>query len=449
MIEIIRKFKRQYHVAKRAYEEAAEGGSIGFSISQKEDGPATFSETGPDRNKVARLAALLYPFLQEKSDLHYNKLLELISTEFPKVTTPEEIDAIREGIRHIETGMMPISYNDRQLTAKEVYEVIAQAGYFERNEAAVQMFASIQDVPFAPQLFWFQFKNYCFESFRILSVVFDMIQRIEQHQEYKDALAPKESPIKKCIYCLSEDGPFSSEEHIFPETLAGDEIFLAKGFVCDPCNNRISSKLDEALINFEPIAFLRVQFGPLTKAGKFPKANFQNMVMEKTDPNHIKITAKDKTARPKNKRTLEDGREAFTMNWTGKRLDWITLARAIYKIGLGFVAHDRGHEEALSEKFNAARDFVLQGKSFPNNMMVSTKSKPHPSLRSYSDTRLGGSPYFIDIFGMIFMVNLEPEPVLRIDEQFKKILEGVAEHYKFELIPLFEKESGVEGYANA
>ncbi|MBV9240975.1 MAG: hypothetical protein JO314_03110 [Acidobacteria bacterium] len=375
-------------------------------------------------------------------------MLDLVASEFPKVTTAEELAEIREGIEHIENGMMPISYNDRQLTAKEVYEVIAQAGYFERNEAAAQMFASIQDIPFAPQLFWLQFKNYCFESFRILSVVFDLIQEVEKHSEYKEALTPKESPIKKCIYCLTEDGPFTSEEHIFPETLAGDEIFLAKGFVCDPCNNGISSKLDEALISFEPIAFLRVQFGPMTKAGKFPKANFQNMVMEKTDPNHIQITAKDKTARPKNKRTLEDGREAFTMDWTGKRLDWIVLARAIYKIGLGFVAYDRGHEEALTPKFQAARDFIVQGKPFSNNMLVSTKSKPHPSLRSYSDVRFGGSPYFIDIFGMIFMVNLEPEPKLRMDPRFVEEFKSITDQYEFDLIPLFDDE-GESETANA
>jgi hypothetical protein len=439
--DTFRKFKRHYHTTKRAYFEAAENSSLGFSISHKQDEPVKYTENSPDKDKTARFAALVYRFLDERSDLYYRKILDLIKSDFPNITTTEDFEAIETGIASIESGEMPIKYNEKDFTAKQIFKLVAEAGYFERNDEAEKLFAEIAQVPFAQNLFWFQFKNYAFNAFRIISVIFDLIRAVENHDEYKSSFEPEELVLKKCIYCLSETGTFNSEEHILPETLAGDNIYLPKGFVCDACNNGISSQLDEALINFEPIAFLRVQFTPYTKTGKFPKANFQNMVLEKTNPNHIKITAKDKTARPKNKRTLEDGQEAFNLTWTGKKLTWQLYARAIYKFALGFVAHDMGHAAALDERYQPARDFILGRASFNNNMVVSTKSKPHPEIRTHCDMNYGGTPFFIDIFGMIFMINLEESPVLqnpakRADEPEDEILEPISKEYEFELISL-------------
>ena len=438
-----RKFKRHYHTTKRAYFEAlAENSNLGFSISQTQDESVKYTENSPDRDKVARFAALVHRFLDERSDLYYRTVLNLIKSDFPNITTPEDLEELEAGIVRNENGVIPIKYNEKEFTAKQIFKLVAEAGYFERNDEATKLFEEIAQVPFAHNLFWFQFKNYAFNAFRIISVIFDLIRGIENHAEYKSKFEPEEIILKKCIYCLSETGTFNSEEHILPETLAGDNIFLPRGFVCDTCNNGISSILDKALINFEPIAFLRVQFTPYTKAGKFPKANFQNMIMEKTDPNHIKITAKDKTARPKNKRTLEDGQETFNLTWTGKRLTWKLYARAIYKFALGFVAHDMGHEAALDKRYQPARDFILgETSSFKNNMIISMKSKPHPEIRTYCDMQFGGTPFFIDIFGMMFTINLEETPVLQnpakqADKAKNEILEAIFKEYEFEVVSL-------------
>ena len=176
--------------------------------------------------------------------------------------------------------------------------------------------------------------------------------RIEKTAQFQSKSYSQESSLKKCIYCLSESGTFNAEEHIIPESLCGDEIYLPKGFVCDTCNNGISSQLDEALINFEPVAMLRVDYTPYTKAGKFPSANFQNMKVEKVAPREIRVIAKDKTGGIRNVKNLEDGRVSFNLTWKGKKIDWKLYARAIYKIALGFVAYDMGHEAALDEKYH-------------------------------------------------------------------------------------------------
>jgi len=83
--------------------------------------------------------------------------------------------------------------------------------------------------------------------------------------------------------------------------------FYQRGVVCDKCNNGILAILDNYLLSFEPIAFLQVYFVPYTKQGKLPEANFQNMTIKKTHPLYIKVTVKDKTGNPKNRKSLGDG----------------------------------------------------------------------------------------------------------------------------------------------
>lgn len=433
---MFRKFKRHYHTTKCVYDEAAKIGNLSFTISQEQDGPVKYSETAPERDKMARLSALIYKFLDEKSDLYYGKVLAKIKSEFPKAVSAEDIRSIESGIAKIETGGFSFTYNNKEYNAREVFKTIAEAGYHERKAEAEKIFQEIATMPLAFNIFWHQFKSYILNAFRIISVLFDLIRAVETHDDYKDKFKPRESHIKKCIYCLSETGSFNTEEHIFPESLAGDEIYLPKGFVCDACNNGISSQLDNDLINFEPIAMLRVQYTPYTKAGKFPKANFSNMLLEKTDPNHIKIKVKDKTGGPQNKKIFEDGQVAFNLTWKGKKLNWKLYARAIYKIALGLIAHDLGHEAALDAKYQPARDFILTGRSFGNNMIVSTKMKPSPQLRSSYDTRLEGTRFVISIFGMIFNINLEEKPRLIRHPALDAVFKQLENEYIFEVIPL-------------
>jgi hypothetical protein len=251
---------------------------------------------------------------------------------------------------------------------------LSSAGFFESNEKSQEHLAAIYKIPAAEHIVWNQFLDYSINAFRVISLIFSLILEVEKSENFQDRFRSAELKREKCIYCLSETGKFNSEEHIIAETLGGDELFLPKGLVCDECNNGISSQLDEALLKFEPIAFLSVIHTPYTKKGKLPKANFQNMTVEKKSPNYIEFMAKDKTGRVKNKERLKDGRERLAFKMSGKKLDWKILARTVYKIALGMVAYDYGHEAALDDKYQPARDFILKGGSFNNNMLVTTKS---------------------------------------------------------------------------
>src|SRR4051794_11294986 len=166
--DTFRKFKRHYHTTKRAYFEAAENSSLGFSLSHTQGEPLKYTENSPDRDRTARFAALVYRFLDERSDLYYRKILDLIKSDFPNVATAEDFEAMETGIARIENGVMPIKVNEKEFTAKQIFKLIAEAGYFELKEESEKFFAEIAKMPLVHNIFWFQFKSYTFDAFRII-----------------------------------------------------------------------------------------------------------------------------------------------------------------------------------------------------------------------------------------------------------------------------------------
>jgi hypothetical protein len=264
-------------------------------------------------------------------------------------------------------------------------------------------------------------------------VIFDVVRSIEVTETYRKLYGQAQASLNKCIYCLTTEASFKSEEHILPESLGNDDAVLPKGFVCDKCNNEILSLLDNALLQFEPIAFLQVQFVPHTKGGKLPQANFRDVTVKKDKPRQITLISKDGKEHISRKQELEDGRVLYTFTGTLKKFEPKLLGRAIYKIALGMVAFSKGHEEACGSRYDAARDFILGRQDFQNYISICFDSKPHSSLRVIHTPAPEGTPYFIDIFGLYFIVNLEPTPLLRLDEELTKA--------NFRLFPLFDAPS--------
>ena len=77
--------------------------------------------------------------------------------------------------------------------------------------------------------------------------------------------------MPKCIFCKSTTGMFTTREHILPESLGGGEwAILPNGLLCDECQNRFGSLIEQqALIDY-PFSFFRVFLGIPTKKGKPP-----------------------------------------------------------------------------------------------------------------------------------------------------------------------------------
>ena len=98
-----------------------------------------------------------------------------------------------------------------------------------------------------------------------------------------------------CLYCKQSDVPFTSVEHVIPESLGNQGLrgkppmVLPKGVVCDRCNHGKLSNLDNALIDFSPISLMRTRYGVRSKRGALPSAKLGNARLRSLSPGNILI----------------------------------------------------------------------------------------------------------------------------------------------------------------
>jgi hypothetical protein len=113
----------------------------------------------------------------------------------------------------------------------------------------------------------------------------------------------------------------------------------------------------------------------------------------------------------------------------GKTFNPKQVARAFYKIALGMVAFDKGFEQAYDTKYDAARDFILNNQDFPNNLIMCTVCQPTPQVQVTAHHNMPeGTPFAINIYGLVCLFNLEAKPVLELTEELNQL--------KFALFPL-------------
>lgn len=74
--------------------------------------------------------------------------------------------------------------------------------------------------------------------------------------------------MTSCIYCRGA-GPFTTIEHVIPESLGNDELIL-KGCVCDRCQAYFGKEVEQYVLTKTPIAVWRTLLGIRTKNGRLP-----------------------------------------------------------------------------------------------------------------------------------------------------------------------------------
>jgi len=415
MDKIVRDFRRHYHKTKHALESISYQDPIGMKIEF--DGTVVRSESNhPGLEEALPFIVLMRRFLHEESDLHFLKIWQYLLENDEGMISPRSRDGFIKAVEGMNRGPIGIQIDEKKLSPRDIYQLISEGDLFGSDEEARSYLLEIAKVPIAGPLFWAHFYSYTYQAFMLVSWIFSTLKYLEQRKVSKFIPAEPEPSILQCIYCLRKDGPFTSEEHIIPEALGNDDAILPKGYVCDDCNNGILSRLDSALVDFPPIKLLQVQFVTHIKSGAMPKANLQNVLIERTRPNHIRITAKDKSGEIKEKKGLGDGWYSWKMEFRGGRMNPKLLARSLFKIGLGFIALDIGHEAASSARFDHARQFIRGETDFDNYLVLSTNFRPHPRFRVTHYDWETGSPFAIDIFGLVFVFNLEEEPKMRTDQ---------------------------------
>jgi hypothetical protein len=166
-----------------------------------------------------------------------------------------------------------------------------------------------------------------------------------------------------CLFCRRSDGGFSSEEHIFPESLGNTEKILPVGVVCDRCNHEVLSSLDDALCDFGPVSMMRAIYGIPSKSGRMPSFRFDNGLLECREPGDIFLKL-DSQKWHQEGLPAPPGKVAWSFtaqrhDMTARRL--AKVHRALTKIAVEFAWLDLGEERVLSSEFDRERDIVLNG----------------------------------------------------------------------------------------
>jgi hypothetical protein len=188
-----------------------------------------------------------------------------------------------------------------------------------------------------------------------------------------------------CVFCREGDGGFDAVEHVFPESLGNKTLILPRGVVCDRCNNRTLSTLDQVLVTFMPVQLRLTMLGVPSKAGRLKVLSLQGETYEHIpsatggEPT-LKVTSKTE-GRHALKETARhpDGRVELRMEGTGGRRFTpryaSELSRALLKCALecAWIDHSDG---ILEERFDHVRAAVL---GQPRDGFIAVaKTSPNP-----------------------------------------------------------------------
>lgn len=342
-----------------------------------------------------RLAVLMRPLTAPGSEIN----LRLVWQAVKALATVE--DEVVRNIDEALEGKNPnhaMTSNGEPLTEEDIYEMFSAGEFFGEDGAAKKKLDALRFGPMR-EMVWMHFYSHASRMYSIASAVLDVAAT---HLD----LSP-EKEHGRCVYCGAEDGVFTSEEHIIPEAFGNDEAVLPIGYVCDACNN-ICSKLDQFLSDCELLSFGKVMNVGFTKKGKLPKAEFDGVMVHRRLPRVLSFRGKDVFGPVEQ---LPNGEFKLNLSLRGKNpLDHMMLGRALFKIGLGFVAFDEGREAALNPRYDSARRFVLDGVPIASDVLLQRKGLlPDAGIEvMWQRIEGAGTLFKLKIFGVVIVFNLEP-----------------------------------------
>lgn len=74
----------------------------------------------------------------------------------------------------------------------------------------------------------------------------------------------------RCIFCRQNSADSKSVEHIMPESIGNKKRVLARGIVCDKCNNYFARKVEGPVLSHSSMRNIRALYQVANKKGKFP-----------------------------------------------------------------------------------------------------------------------------------------------------------------------------------
>ncbi|GFO81538.1 MAG: hypothetical protein A49_11650 [Methyloceanibacter sp.] len=380
---------------------------------------SAFHANASDLKAQLRLATATRPLLREDSDTTLERVLKVLRRQRPFRLDDRTAQRLLAFIDHIKLGKLVLALDGRSFTSEQIYEQLATHYVFTGTPRTPVHLEFLDRNEALHDHFWTRFYSYQVDMMVVASRLFDVYQIT-----HRIVLDPT-TWVEPCIFCKKRAGPFTSEEHTFPEALGNtNELLLPEGFVCDPCNN-VLSRLDQKLVEFAPISYLRVMNVPLTKKGKFPHLQIGDFRVERTGP--ASLLMNDPKAAFTTEAKPVRGGVSWTVTLKGKRSQLLDVARGLYKIALGSVAMTEGREFVLNERFDAARTFILFQGPLPNPVFTVAETKPVNYCRLRHQIRGRSQCVLIEIFGTKWFLNLTTEPKLSLTPEMQDA--GIIEFY--------------------
>lgn len=392
---------------RQAIKKMPKGASLTYDFRFEAGQQPHSSFDGPEEAAKVRVAVLMRPLLDPESFIECRRVWELVKEhrDIDQVLV-RKIEGAFERVEaggRIADGRIAFNINQKPTTQREIYEIFASGEFFHDFTEAQQMLKALRFGPMTEML-WFFFYNYAYEMYVVASAVLAAIYA-------GGGMAEGPAIDPRCVFCLTTNGTFTSEEHVIPEAFGNDEAVLPKGWVCDSCNN-VCSKLDQFFTDFEAIAFQRVLNVPFTKGGKLPRAEFANVTIQKRMPRVIRLIEKTDTPSLQVLERLEDGTVKFNINVSSRNpLDVQMLGRALFKIALGMVAYQSGRDRACDARYDLARAFIAGTADFDNFLAIGTMPElMHEGIEFNWLEEEEGTPFGTSFYGVVFLSNLEPTP---------------------------------------
>lgn len=163
--------------------------------------------------------------------------------------------------------------------------------------------------------------------------------------------------MPQCIFCKSESNSFTTREHIFPESLGGGEwAVLKNGLICDDCQNKFGSDVEQKALGDYPFSIFRVFLGVPTKKRKAPWFDSWEGELRAGD---LPGTLNYKPSPLFEKATKR--REKTVMRILAEPRRPKIICRMLLKMAIEVIADD-SRSNVFDERYDSARTFALKGR---------------------------------------------------------------------------------------
>nr|CAI64102.1 hypothetical protein [uncultured archaeon]CAI64239.1 hypothetical protein [uncultured archaeon]CBH36624.1 hypothetical protein BSM_01010 [uncultured archaeon] len=398
-------FKHSFYRAEQVYRRLhKKKGNFSFKLECNKEKGGKVSYNVPNEQTAKEFAVSMSCFLLPDSFLNIDNLLRTLQQLSTNTQYQEFLINVEQCLNKVKEGHI------KPLRADDVFVELSSNVLFANDIDAAKYLDKLRNDPITSKLKWSLYYDYCLSVFKVLSKIIDYLEKHDIHP-------PRIDRKNHCIFCKATDGNFSSVEHVIPESIGNETLFLPRGYVCDNCNERIS-KLEQDFVNSVPMSVHRIFCGSVGKKGKLPSAKFSNVNLQKISPNTITMIYPAGAKRIPKAMNLPDGSYKSKMTLIKQQFNPHAIARVLFKMGLGFVARGRGREEALHPRYDPAREYILNGGHFPNRLVIFKEC--HPSNASKIGGAINnkrGTFIFFELLGARFHIGLEPNPKIVISEQ--------------------------------